>query len=245
MVHVLEQINKIQGVIGCFVCDGDGRLLGQALPLIYNEILVQEAAAIIADSVIGINDATGGGASFDLRFNIGRIIVRPIQNSYLLLLCKPKLNVPLLNISLNVVQKKLEKAIQTIYDQPKSDHKAKSAMSSPEPANTRELRLNDRGVVLTVDTIYAPSKIRWNQTEKEAAINNILALQLAAIFKTGPFKKIKLTNNDTKISKVLKIITYESDSGQFLNYTVGLTTAASEALAVKPGDTITAESATG
>ena len=90
MDAILQQINKISGIIGSFVCEEDGRVLAHALPPTYDRNILQEAGAIVADSVIGVNSALGGLGTFDLRFSDGRILVKPVQKCYLLLLCEQK-----------------------------------------------------------------------------------------------------------------------------------------------------------
>lgn len=66
MEVVLEQINKIQGVHGSLLCDIDGKLLCRALLTDYDNKKLQETTDLIADSLIGINEATGGVNLLDL-----------------------------------------------------------------------------------------------------------------------------------------------------------------------------------
>ncbi len=243
MEVVLQQINKIQGIAGCFVCDEDGKLLGQALPPMYDEMLLQEASGIIADSVVGVNEATGGVVSFDLRFTEGRIIVRPMQSSYLLLLCEQKLNVQLLNMSLSVAQKKLEKAIQVVKEQPV---KATIPVSKPDVSQTaaavsRELRRDGKGVILVVETMKPAFKVQLDQMKEEVAVSKDLLQKLFSAFKTGSVKRVKILNKSTNRSKVMNLNSFEPDPGQHLGDKIILTLVASDVLAVKPGDEVTVE----
>ena len=244
MEVVLQQINKIQGIAGCFVCDEDGKLLGQALPPMYDEALLQEASGIIADSVVGVNAATGGVVSFDLRFSEGRIIVRPVQSSYLLLLCEQKINVQLLNMSLSVAQKKLEKAIQVVKEQPAQTIRP---VSKPAVApviatvESRELRRDGKGVILVVETMKPVYKAQLDQMKEEVAVSKDLLQQLFSAFKTGSVKRVKILNKSANRSKVMNLNSFEPDPGQQLADKIILTLVASDVLAVKPGDEVTVE----
>jgi len=243
MEVVLQQINKIQGIAGCFVCDEDGKLLGQALPPMYDEALLQEASGIIADSVVGVNTATGGVVSFDLRFSEGRIIIRPIQNSYLLLLCEQKLNVQLLSMSLSVAQKKLEKAIQVFKEQPIQAPIAalKPVVTPTAIVERRELRRDGKGVILVVESMKPIYKAQLDQMKEEVAVSKDLLQQLFSAFKTGSVKRVKILNKSTNRSKVMDLNSFDPDPGQQLGDKIILTLVASDILAVKPGDEVTVE----
>jgi len=191
MEVVLQQVNKIQGVVGSFVCDEDGKLLGQALPPMYDTELLQEVAGIVSDSVLGVNNVTGTVGSLDLRFSEGRIIVRPAQNCYLLLLCEQKINVQLLNMSLSVAQKKLEKAIQCAKESPAAAVAVNNTATATPPVPMRELRRDAKGVVLIVESVASAPKIQWDHTKDEVAISKDLQKQLFTFLKTGSIKKMK------------------------------------------------------
>ena len=243
MEVVLQQINKIQGVVGCFICDEDGKLLGKVLPPMYDDTLLQEAADIIADSVVGVNNATGGVTSFDLRFSEGRIIVRPVLNCYLLLLCEQKINVQLLNMSLSVAHKKLEKAIQTFKELPAITQVSKPAVVAT--AEIRELRKDGKGVILIVETVKPAYKVQLNQMKEEVAVSKALLKQLYKVFNTGSVKRLKITNKATNLSKVFNVTAFESESGQHIDDKIILTAVATDVLAVKAGDDVTVELAAG
>lgn len=245
MEVVLEQINKIQGVTGSLLCDQDGKLLCRALPPAYDNKKLQEAADLIADSLIGINEATGGVSLLDLRFSNNRIIVKPLQGGYLLLVCEQKLNLQLFNMSLTVAQKKLEKAIQTPRDTPVFTQPAIQAAVTPQVAASNEPRRDGKGVILVVDSMTASSKIQWDQMKEEAAISELMAQYLTKLSIPSPIKKLKLTNKATNKSKVFPIKLTKSEPGQLLGDKIVLTLAASEALVASPGDVITVESAAG
>lgn len=240
MEAVLQQINKTQGIVGCFVCNEDGIILGHALPPMYNMNSLQEASSLIADSLSGMDEATGGCGSLDLRFSKYRIIVRTVQGGYLLVLCDHSINFQLIALSLGVAQKKLERTIKLLNETgfPQSSKQTDAVSVSPF---IRVPRKDGNGVILVVDSMLESSKIQWNPLKEEASINEILALHLQNTSIAAPIKKLKLTNTVAKKSKVLNIRIRKSDPGQLLDDKIVLTLAALDVLAVKPGDEIVAE----
>ncbi len=244
MEVVLEQINKIQGVYGSLLCDVDGKLLCRALPTAYDNKKFQDAADLIADSLVGINEATGGVSLLDLRFSNNRIIVKPLQGGFLLLICEQKLNLQLFNMSLSVAQKKLEKSILSARDSPVPVQPTAPLPVAPQVSTTQELRRDGKGVILIVDSMTASSKIQWDQMKEEAAISELLAQYLTKLSIPAPIKKLKITNKVTNKSKIFSIRLSRSEPGQLLDDKIALTLAASEALEARPGDLLTVESAT-
>src|ERR1039457_1749269 len=109
MQAVLKNINTVPGVMGSMVCDDEGALAAHVFPPLFDLSMLQEAASTLADSSIGLQSATGDMELLDLRFNDARIVVKPMTNSFLLLLCTKGVNLQLLVISLNVAIKKIEK----------------------------------------------------------------------------------------------------------------------------------------
>jgi len=245
MEVVLEQINKIQGVYGSLLCNVDGKLLCRALSTAHDNKTLQEATDLIADSLIGINEATGGVSLLDLRFSNNRIIVKPLLGGYLVLICEQKLNLQLFNMSLSVAQKKIEKAIQESRDSPASVRPTAPSPVAPQSSITQELRRDGKGVILTVDSMTASSKIQWDQMKEEAAISELLAQHLTKMSIPAPIKKLKLTNKATNKSKIFSIRLSKSEPGQLLGDKIVLTLAASEALEARPGDAIVVEPVAG
>lgn len=239
---VLQQINKIQGVVGSFVCDEDGKLLGHALPSKYSADSLQETASLLAENLIGIDAVTGNINGLDLRFTDCRLLVRSMQGSYLMLMCEQKINYQLLTMSLTVAQRKLEKEIQ-IYKSQSANRLLQSAVSVAPPAVACEPRMEGNGLIFVIDSMASSSVIKWDQMKEEVSISDLQARYLKKISVGSPVKKLKLTNKTKQISKVFNIRTCESKPGQLMDDKIILTMAALDALEAKPGDLITVESA--
>lgn len=91
--------------------DDTGGVIAHSMPDSYDLAALQAVGSELSDQVLGFQDATGGAKQFDLRFEQGRIILRPFKNYYLLVMCEPVINLQLLSISVNVIVNKLEKLI--------------------------------------------------------------------------------------------------------------------------------------
>jgi predicted regulator of Ras-like GTPase activity (Roadblock/LC7/MglB family) len=108
MQSVLKNFLAIPGVIGGILADADGSLLVHSFPPIFNDSTMQTVCGDVNNSLIGIQDVTGGVKLLDLRFDNGRVIVRPMPTYFLLLLCEQQVNLPLLQISINVAVNNLK-----------------------------------------------------------------------------------------------------------------------------------------
>ena len=119
MEAVLKEINALNGVIGSFVCDEEGQPLASALPDIYDPELLARAGRTAAQTITGLWMARQRRVGdLDLRFSDGRLIVKGLEGACLCILCTPRLNLPLLNLTANVAVKKLQRQISDARSQP-------------------------------------------------------------------------------------------------------------------------------
>jgi len=240
MDTILHQINKIPGIVGSLICHESGTIQCNALPARFDDNTLNEVGSVLADNLLGINNAVDTVGMCDLRYSDGRILVKPIHNHYLLLICEPKINLQLVNLSLDVSIKKLDKILQ---DHPavKAASSASSASAAVSAGQGNELRMAGKGVVLTVDSMKASANIKWDQMKEDAAVSKVLAQQLMQLLKTDSLKKIKLNNRTAEKSKVFHLVVYDRGDGSTFDDKIALTLAASEALMAKPGDELIIE----
>ena len=112
METILKDINAMSGVLGSFVCDEEGKTLARALPDIYDGEMLAQAARTAAQTTAGLWMAKQRAVGeIDLLFSGGRLIVKGLDSACLCILCTPRLNLPLLNMTANVAVKKLQQAI--------------------------------------------------------------------------------------------------------------------------------------
>lgn len=133
MHSVLQSLHSVPGIIGGLLSDDDGGVLAHSFPPIFDLSSLQTISSGLNYNIMGLQDATGGVKLLDLRFEHGRIVVKPLPNHFLLMLCEPNLNLQLLSISMNVAIKKIEKLItQSPKPLPLAATSAPSAPRAPQ-----------------------------------------------------------------------------------------------------------------
>lgn len=104
---ILQRINCVQGVKGSFICNMRGEVLSHALPSSIGAEALKNVVTFSLHSVQGLQSAENQ-ERFDFRYEEGRIVIRICSEVMVCLLCTKDVNMPLLNISLNLVAGKLD-----------------------------------------------------------------------------------------------------------------------------------------
>ena len=108
MEDYLRDVNAVVGVMGSFVCDGEGRVLASALPDVFDDAILSTVGRTISHTIAGLSSARRRKArDFDLLYTEGRVIVKPLREGCLCILCVRDINVPLLNLTANATARKL------------------------------------------------------------------------------------------------------------------------------------------
>jgi predicted regulator of Ras-like GTPase activity (Roadblock/LC7/MglB family) len=236
MEVVLQQISMTPGVLGCFICNGEGRPLARSFPATFDPEILKRAAALLPEIAGALHGQTDNTTLVDLRYDVGRILIKKLPEGFLALLCSQSINVQFLSISLNVAQNKISSLGRIRQPQPDLE-----PVTIQQPVTVQQLHKVGNIVILAIDSMNVSAKIKWNQMEENVAISTNLAQELQLMFNIGPFKKIKLVNKSSGSSKTLALITFERDGNQIFDDKLVLTLAAAEALKAKPGDEIAAE----
>ncbi len=121
MEAILKDINGMTGVMGSFVCDEEGQTLAKALPEIFDDEMLAQAGRTAAQTTAGLWMAKQRAVGeIDLLFSGGRLIIKGLDSACLCILCTPRLNLPLLNMTANVAVKKLQQAISAARLRPET-----------------------------------------------------------------------------------------------------------------------------
>jgi predicted regulator of Ras-like GTPase activity (Roadblock/LC7/MglB family) len=106
--QLLSDINAVAGVTGSFVCDGNGAIVAQALPLSLDEERLLPTARTILQTIEGLETTRRRKVSdLDIVFRDARMIVKNLRTGCLYVLCARNINVPLLNLTANMTARKL------------------------------------------------------------------------------------------------------------------------------------------
>jgi len=191
---VLQHVNTVPGIIGSMVCDDEGRLAAHLFPPLFDSTMLEGTARILANSPFTLEEAAGGNELIDLRYNDARIIVKPLPSSYVLLLCTKTINLQLLTIALNVAGKKLDKLLRERV-QPATAAPVPAPAGFPQTAVVAPtVQTTDKGVVLHVEVMNNSAGTYWENMLDVVAVTHGTALEISNFFKTGAFRKIRLTN---------------------------------------------------
>jgi hypothetical protein len=90
---------------------------------------------MLQDTSAGLHDVTGGVKLYDVRFELGRLIIKALPHLFVVVLCQPTINIQLLFISMNVAIKKIEKLSpeQFVIQTPKRDVSASGSTAAKAP----------------------------------------------------------------------------------------------------------------
>lgn len=102
-------LTAVPGVMGGLLSDDQGNVLAHSFPPYFDASSLKEAAGMLQDTTAGLQDVTGGVKLYDVRFELGRLIIKTLPRLFMVVLCQPAVNIQLLFISMNVAIKKIEK----------------------------------------------------------------------------------------------------------------------------------------
>lgn len=253
MQSIMLGLTSVPGVMGGMLSDERGNVLAHSFPPYFDQGTIKGAAELLQDNTTGLQDVTGGVKFFDIRFELGRLIIKTLPNMFVAVLCQPTVNVQLLFISLNVAIKKLEKLsidhllVQTTQQAAPQIQIPSAGASHPgAPAYADYRALTDaKGVLLSCETMKKTAGTFWESMADNASVNRDTALEISNFFKTGPFKKLTVTNRTTGISKSVPISVIQHDRDHVYDGKIILTQALTELLNVNEGDQIRVEVVTG
>jgi predicted hydrocarbon binding protein len=100
-------------VSGCFVCNSEGEILASTLPSVLDQNALVTVGRTISQTTAGIFAARRRKVhELDLLFSEGRVVVKPLSQGSLCVLCARNMNVPLLNLTANVAARKLSEEMK-------------------------------------------------------------------------------------------------------------------------------------
>ncbi|MBW4055140.1 MAG: hypothetical protein HIU83_07025 [Proteobacteria bacterium] len=252
MQTILFGLNSVPGVMGGMLSDERGTVMAHSFPPYFDTATIKGAAELLQDNTIGLHDVTGGVKLFDIRFELGRLIIKTLPHMFVVVLCQPSVNIQLLLISLNVASKKLEKL-------PSDQSSAQGAQAEASPVrnpplaavaplsagaavySTYRALADAKGVLLTCETMKKTAGTFWDSMTDSASINRDTALEISNFFKVGPFKKLTVTNRTAGISKNVPITVIKHDRDHVYDGKIILTQSLTELLHVNEGDQVRVE----
>ena len=247
MQSILLGLTSVPGVMGSMLSDERGNVLAHSFPPPFDAATLKGAADFLQDNTIGLQDITGGVKLFDIRCELGRLIIKTLPRMFVVVLCQPAVNIQLLFISLNVAIKKIEKVAADQLNQqvqqavPQAQPvSVKPAGAAPAYSNYRALT-DEKGVLLACEIMQKTAGTFWDSMTDSASVNRNTSLEISDFFKTGPFKKLTITNPISGISKHVPVTVIQHDRDHVYDGKIILTQALAELLYVKEGDQVRVE----
>jgi predicted regulator of Ras-like GTPase activity (Roadblock/LC7/MglB family) len=110
---LLEGINAVAGVTGCFVCNKEGQVLASALPDLFDETILSTVGRTMVQTMAGLETARRRKVGdIDLVYSQSRFIAKNLREGCLCILCVRNINVPLLNLTANLAVRKLMEGLK-------------------------------------------------------------------------------------------------------------------------------------
>jgi len=129
MEDILKDINAVVGVSGCFVFDSEGEILAHTLPSELDQEALLTVGRTISQTTAGLTATRRRKVhELDLLFSKGRVVVKPLRQGSLCIVCARNMNVPLLNLTADVAAKKLSEEMK--------GHRSESDAVEPEAVPT-------------------------------------------------------------------------------------------------------------
>lgn len=244
MESVLSGVLTSQGVMGGLIMDDTGHVLVQSLPAMFDQGQVAAAATVLAEQQIGLEEVTGGVRMGELRFELGKLIVRPVAERSIVLICEHGSNLQMLGIALNVAAKKIEKmpVQQASSVAPIAPPRE---LSPPTPSGTgwtfMPLTVENGKQLLRVMIIEKTAGTYWDSMEEHISVNRATCRSIWRHYNSNPSKKFILGNPATKVTSIIPLQIIENDKENMYDGMVLMTLAAAEHLGVKEGDQVTVE----
>jgi predicted regulator of Ras-like GTPase activity (Roadblock/LC7/MglB family) len=140
METVLRDINAVVGVTGSFVCDEEGHVIARLLPNVFDTNMLSPVGRTVAQTIAGLKIVSRRRVDdLDLVYDDGRLIVKNVGDGCLCVLCVKRVNVPLLNLTVNVAVKKLQEKLKEAPPPPPIEQTKTEAETESKPVKKMTL----------------------------------------------------------------------------------------------------------
>ncbi len=190
MDSLLQEINMLPGVLGCFVYNSKQQIAGKKMPPIFKDKAIQSIGNLLARTVQMGSMAGLNFTDIELKYNESTIVVTPLAGGSLLaIVCEPTTNKSLVSMTTGMLSKDIEAALSGVPQavQPPPARAAQTQEPTPKQPAEAEIgaelapvleQIKD-ALAMAIGPIAAPvmkdSIDNWAQ-QNEPSIANIPAL---------------------------------------------------------------------
>jgi len=112
MNSLLNEINMIPGVFGCFIYSDQQKLVGAKLPPIFKENAVNTIGNLVTRTLKMGSMANLDITGMEFKFDVSFLIIKPLLNGAVLaMICEPGVNRSLLKMTLGMLLTDIQKAL--------------------------------------------------------------------------------------------------------------------------------------
>jgi hypothetical protein len=109
--NVLESLSGVESVLGGMVAGSDGEFLGSYMPDIYESSVLEKFSSKLADMSCALEALGIKQKETVLNFEGLKLVIKSQTNGHLIIMCQSNVSMPLLNLSTNIVYKKISKLL--------------------------------------------------------------------------------------------------------------------------------------
>ncbi len=113
MEDILRSVVAVPGVSDCIVLDEEGNIVDCVLTQRSRDYTLSVVGYTTAHILAGLRMARRKKVgTVDLQFRDGRVVVRPLRQGHLCMVCQGRVSLPLLNLTVDVALPKLNAAME-------------------------------------------------------------------------------------------------------------------------------------
>jgi predicted regulator of Ras-like GTPase activity (Roadblock/LC7/MglB family) len=216
MESLLKEINAVLGVHGSFVCYPDGSIVAKVMPSHISDEQLTLVARVAAQTFQALDISRRRTDEADLVFEQGRLVLKNLRNGILVILCARTLSLPLLNLTVTPVSKRITAELKP----PKEAVVAAPPVSAP-PVEAPPPPTPRVAAGTTATTVYTELEQETRQILEAArqAQVTLRALNSAAVWMSCPNYRHLLIAPEKKF---LEFVTVPTHKDQLVNLFEGL-----------------------
>jgi len=112
MDSLLQEINMLPSVLGCFVYNGEQQIAGSKMPPIFKENNINAIGSLLSRIIQMGSVAELNFTDIEIKYNESLIVITPMaKGSLLVIICEPSANKSLINMTTGMLSRDIEAAM--------------------------------------------------------------------------------------------------------------------------------------
>lgn len=112
MDSLLQEINMLPSVLGCFVYNGDQQIAGSKMPPIFKENTINAIGSLLSRIIQMGSMAELTFTDIEIKYNESLVVITPLtKGALLVVICEPNANKSLVNMTTGMLSRDIEAAM--------------------------------------------------------------------------------------------------------------------------------------